>query len=269
MLELPLCYMDGRALLDMVMSMTAPCRAPQAITHCANTALLQLSSFGELPSRSAFHFAALNDFYQHDAGSELLAAQGSGSHFCFVTSGWAARIGHLRDGRRQIINLVLPGETVGACPSLGRRHGLTVAALTPVVSLNARPLHRFIAAAPDDAAANDLAERFAALAEREQEQMINQIVRLGRQSAVERVCSLLLELRDRLKVVDLAGERWLPLPLTQETLADVAGLSVVHCNRVLKQLRTERVLELRRGRVVILDVEAMEAAAGYPSASLN
>lgn len=195
--------------------------------------------------------------------------RGPDSHFFFVTSGWAARIGHLRDGRRQIINLVLPGETVGACPSLGRRHGLTVAALTPVVSLNARPLHRFIAAAPDDAAATDLAERFAALAEREQEQMINQIVRLGRQSALERVCSLLLELRDRLKVVDMAGERWLSLPLTQETLADVAGLSAVHCNRVLKQLRAEHVLELRRGRVAILDVAAMEAAAGYPSASLN
>lgn len=249
--------------------MSAPCRAPQAISHCANTALLQLSSFGELPTGSAFHLAALNEFSQHDAGSELLAAQESGSHFCFVTAGWAAKIGHLRDGRRQIINLVLPGETVGACPSLGRRHGLTLAALTSVVSLNARPLHRFIAGAPDDAAATDLAERFAAMAEREQEQMINQIVRLGCQSALERVCSLLLELRDRLKVVDLAGESWLPLPLTQETLADVAGLSVVHCNRVLKQLRTEQVLELRRGRVVILDIAAMEAAASYPSAGVN
>jgi CRP-like cAMP-binding protein len=249
--------------------MPSPTSVSLKLSQCANAALLQLSSLGELPTRSAFHLAALNDFAQHDAGSEILAMDGQDARFFFVTSGWAAKVGLLRDGRRQIINLVLPGEAVGASPSLGRRHSLTVAALTSVVSLNALPLHRFIATAPDDHAATDLAERLAALAEREQEQMINQIVRLGRQSALERVCSLLLELRDRLKVVGLAGERWLSLPLTQEALADVAGLSVVHCHRVLKQLRAEQVLELQRGRVVILDIAAMEAAAGYPSAELN
>jgi CRP-like cAMP-binding protein len=65
------------------------------------------------------------------------------------------------------------------------------------------------------------------------------IVRLGRLTAYERVAHLVLDIRDRLALVGLAAPDSFPPPLTQETLADVLGLSSVHVNRMLQQLRRD------------------------------
>ena len=67
----------------------------------------------------------------------------------------------------------------------------------------------------------------------------DQVVRLGRQTAYERMVHLLLELRERLDTVDMVINNVFPMPLTQEVLADALGLSIVHVNRTLQQIRRD------------------------------
>jgi DNA-binding GntR family transcriptional regulator len=53
------------------------------------------------------------------------------------------------------------------------------------------------------------------------------------------------------------------MPLTQEMLADATGLSTVHVNRILQQLRREKILDLRGGIACLIDRSQMQAACDY------
>ncbi len=76
------------------------------------------------------------------------------------------------------------------------------------------------------------------------------------------MADLLLELHDRLAIVgETEGDR-LPLPLTQETLADLNGLSVVHVNRTLQEMRRERLVRVERGWAALLDRAELTRLAG-------
>jgi CRP-like cAMP-binding protein len=95
---------------------------------------------------------------------------------------------------------------------------------------------------------------------------VDQVVRLGRRSALERLAHLIMEVHERLQRTGLADRATLPWPLTQEAMADVLGLSIVHVNRTLQQLRREGLITLRAGRAVIPDVERLAALAGWEAA---
>jgi len=164
----------------------------------------------------------------------------------------------LPDGRRQIFSFLLPGDGVG----LDRRSGAelcTITALTAVESIDAEPLLDAVQAG----AAPGLARALAAAAELEQARLFDHMVRLGRQTAYERVAHFLLELQRRLETAGLGDGRRFPLPLTQEIMADALGLSIVHVNRTLQQLRRERLIELRSGVAILLERDLLADIAGY------
>lgn len=173
-----------------------------------------------------------------------------------LVSGWACRRRTLTDGARQIFSFLLPGD-----PCEGRRRAAaSVAALTAVETAEAPGLFQ---AAEDSLVHPGLAEAFAAIREEEERLLLDHIVRLGRLTAYERMAHLLLELRERLARVGLADEHRLPLPLTQETLADALGLSIVHVNRTVQQLRRDGLIELRSGIAVLHDPGTMADLCGY------
>ena len=93
------------------------------------------------------------------------------------------------------------------------------------------------------------------------------VVNVGRRSAYQRIAHLVCELVTRLRAAGLvqAGACDLP-PITESDIADATGLSVVHVNRALQQLRGDRLLDLRAGVLVALDWERMRQAAGYDPA---
>jgi CRP-like cAMP-binding protein len=91
----------------------------------------------------------------------------------------------------------------------------------------------------------------------------NHIVRLGRQTAYERMAHLMLEFHARLHVAGLAVGHEFAMPLTQETLADSLGVSVVHVSRILMQLRRDGLLQTASGKVRILDLSSMQAVADW------
>lgn len=80
------------------------------------------------------------------------------------------------------------------------------------------------------------------------------VINLGRRSAATRLANLFCELYERLARVGLVRDSTLELPLTQQDLADVSGLSVIHVNRVLQQLRQAGLLSFSGGLLQILDL---------------
>ena len=95
------------------------------------------------------------------------------------------------------------------------------------------------------------------------------VANLGARRAPERIAHLFCELHLRMQTVGLATADAFALPLTQQQIGDATGLSVVHVNRVLKQLRAEDLATFKAGRVVIADTERLRDFADFKPAYLH
>ncbi|HTK36561.1 MAG TPA: Crp/Fnr family transcriptional regulator [Caulobacteraceae bacterium] len=197
---------------------------------------------------------------EHRPGAELTAQGSSHPVPRLMLSGWACRQRLLPDGRRQIFGFVLPGDLISFYAQSRPLTQVSITALTRVETADASALK---AAALDGGAYPALARIMAATASQDEERLLDHVVRLGRHTAYERVAHLLLELRERLAAAGLGDDRRFPLPITQEALADALGLSVVHINRILQQLRRERLIEMRTGQVVLLDPNLLNQVSDY------
>ena len=194
---------------------------------------------------------------QHAVGAEV-CAEGAALRPRVILSGWAARMRLLPDGRRQIFSLLVPGDGLGLCP---RPQPLGLSACVALTRLETADAAMLRDAADDPASGLGLACARAACLE--EAQVLDHVMRLGRQTALERTAHLFLELRWRLAAVGLAAESRFPLPLTQEVLADALGLSIVHVNRTLQQLRREGLIEMKSGWVELLDREGLSELADF------
>jgi CRP-like cAMP-binding protein len=229
--------------------------APLALLRRRLSALTGLGP-GELPLIRGLGVS----LRQHGARTEL-CAEGAVALPRALVTGWACRQRVLSDGRRQIVTFLLPGDIYGAAPSPTLPSTCAVVALTAVETVDATPLRT--AAEEPSTPHPGIARALRVLNQLDEVLLRDQIVRLGRQTAYERVAHLLLELRDRLTVVGLAeGDRF-ALPLTQEVLADALGLSIVHVNRTLQQLRRDGAVEWKNGVVTLLKAELLQGLADW------
>jgi CRP-like cAMP-binding protein len=89
------------------------------------------------------------------------------------------------------------------------------------------------------------------------------VVRNGRQTAFERICHLFMELQWRLKLSGAIDGLTMPWPLTQEMIADSLGLSIVHVNRMLQQMRRDKLIEAGHGMLTILKPDEMLAISEF------
>ena len=180
-----------------------------------------------------------------------------------IVSGWACDLRILPDGRRQIFSFLLPGDAieVRGAGSVGLRGLIALTRLEVVDS------GRQLAADAEGRDALIQALNDAAL--RREQRLYDHVVRMGRLSAKERVIHLLLELRERLERVGLVKGDTFKIPLTQEIFADALGLSVVHINRTLKELRNEGLVYVRSGSATLLDPERLATASCYLSSNDN
>jgi CRP-like cAMP-binding protein len=212
----------------------------------ADPALAWLREAAERPNPRAATGAALFDIDDPERPAMIL-------------SGWAAQQRILANGARQICRLVLPGDLLGLRTSPARADW-PVVALTPVTLLD---LSGLAPGAPSGAAAPGL---LALLARDEDRALLNQVLRLGALSALQRTAHLVLDLHERLSRVGLVAADIFAMPLTQEMLGATLGLSVVHVNRMLQTLRRDGALSLRCGVVKILDRPLLEKTACWPRA---
>jgi CRP-like cAMP-binding protein len=232
---------------------------PQVPRPSASVVVSRLSGLYPLSDVAKALICSLDVSRTWRAGAELIGERETIKRHLFLAAGWAARIRILSDGRRQLLGFLTPGDGLGLCQ---RRRPLaltTTLALTPVRTLDASPVMRAI----EGEGFGDVAEALLIASALEEANLLDQVVRLGRQTAYERLAHLLLELHHRLLAVGLASESGFAMPLTQEVLADATGLSIVHVNRVLQQMRREHLLQLQAGQLRFPDRQRLADIADY------
>lgn len=183
----------------------------------------------------------------------------------FLESGWAARQKHTDDGRREIVGIMIAGDFVDLQNIFLYRSDHEAKALTPTSALvfPLGALQDLVFERPAIGRALWIDALVAASVYREW------LVNLGRRDAQARVAHFLCELFQRLKVADLANDARFELPLTQEQIGDITGLTSVHVNRVLKSLVLQGLIG-REGKLIeIPDFGALAAAAGFDPAYLH
>lgn len=166
------------------------------------------------------------------------------------------RVSH--GGRRQILSIALPGDFIGFPACFFETAFFSVTALTDT-RISSVPLERLLTLFERGRLAAILLWQFSCEAARYAEHLID----LGRRSAVERVAHFLLEILTRLQVIGMAEERSYSLPLTQEVIGDILGLSMAHVNRSLRQLRDEGLVTMEGPRVVINDLDGLASLADF------
>lgn len=201
--------------------------------------------------------ALLEGLQRIGAGEDLIVEGDMVDGVRVLLSGWLYRYKTLEDGRRQIVNFVLPGETCDAYVFLLPRMDHSIATLTPVTYAEIKRA-RFERLIASDRA---LAEAFLC------EMLLNNAIQrewainLGRRVALERVAHLFCEIFERLGPVGLIDGDSCNLPVTQMDLADATGLSVVHLNRTLQELRAAGLIVLRERTLTINDLDALKKTA--------
>ncbi|MCA1454576.1 Crp/Fnr family transcriptional regulator [Bradyrhizobium sp. BRP22] len=201
---------------------------------------------------------AIREGMQHiGTGEDLISEGDTVSSVRVILSGWLCRYKTLEDGRRQIVNFILPGETCDAYAYLLSTLDHSIATLTPVVYAEVKRAQFEALVARD----RSVAEAFWC------ETLVNSAIQrewainLGRRLALERVAHLLCELHERLRPVGLIEGNSCAFPVTQMDLADATGLSVVHLNRTLQELRSAGLILLRERTLTITDLDALKSTA--------
>lgn len=186
-----------------------------------------------------------------------LVREGDHSPHCIVLiEGFACRYRTLSDGRRQIVSFHVAGDFLDLQGYLLERLDHGIGTLTP--SKIGQIPHTAI---------EDLLQSPSLTRRLWRETVVDGVihrewlVNVGRRSAYQRVAHIFCELVTRLQAVGLARDGACDLPLTQGELADASGLSTVHVNRVIQELRRDGLITLR-GRVFsALDWEGLKRAA--------
>ena len=182
-----------------------------------------------------------------------------------ILSGWLCRYKTLADGRRQIVNFVLPGDSCDACVYLLSVMDHSIGALTPVTYADIkRPVF-------EQLLASDRSLEEALWCETMVSSAIQRewTVNIGRRVALERVAHLLCELYERLLPVGMIDGDSCLFPITQMDLADATGLSVVHVNRTLQELRGSGLIVLRDRILTINDLKQLKDTALFSADYLH
>ena len=193
-----------------------------------------------------------------DPGISFLREGARSEQLYTVLSGWAFRYKMLDDGRRQILNYALPADMVGLQGALMNEMEHSVEALTPL-TLCVFPRTKLW----------DLYSRFPSLAfdvtwlaSREEQLVDENLLSVGRRSALERIAYLLLHLFVRAEEVGLTRGNTIAFPFTQQHLADTLGMSLVHTNKTLKRLTASKAVRWKDRVFEVLDRAALGRIAG-------
>lgn len=205
---------------------------------------------------------AVRDFAPGDA----IVRQGDRPSFSSVLqSGWAARVKFLADGQRAISALHLAGDFVDLHSFLLKPMDHSVLALTAcrILTVPHDQLRVATARHPHLARVLWLDTLIDSAIQREW------IAGLGRRSAASRLAHLICELLMRCQAVGLADGLGYDLPLTQTLLGDALGITAVHVNRSLQELRQNRLIRFEGGRLTIINWDRLVELADFDPAYLN
>lgn len=187
------------------------------------------------------------------------------SQCCLVIEGYAVRSKTTRQGRRQILSIHIPGDI----PDVQSLHievmdhdliTLTPAILGFIPHIAIREMHR---------TRPRVAEIFWRETLIDAAMFREWIVNVGQRQAPSRMAHLVLELKRRLEVIGPVVSNMFQLPMTQDELGDALGLTAVHVNRTIKQLRDGGLMEFQRQTVKILNEPKLKELADFDELYLH
>jgi len=193
------------------------------------------------------------------AHQDLLRIGEKADSMKLVLEGFACRYKILPDGRRQIVAYLLPGDICDLHVTILGAMDHNIGTLTPCTVLDV-----------PDGAIQDLTQTNNTIARAlwwgtlvDEAILREWLVNVGQRTAIERIAHLFCELLLRLRVIGLTDGDSCDMPLTQQEIGDTLGLSTVHVNRVLQELRSSNLIELRNKRLSIRDLPALRALGQF------
>lgn len=226
---------------------------------CEKCPLRPLAVFREFePQELAFVSRFKKGELAVDRGATLLVEGNHSAHLYTVLSGWGFRYKLLPDGRRQILNYVMPGDLIGLQGSVMGEMQHSVEALSPLLLcvFERDDLHELYRNHPG------LAYDITWIASREERMLDENLLSLGRRTAIERTAYLIAFIHARAQVVGLNARKSIEIPITQQHVADTLGLSLVHTNKTIRKL-VDRKLILWRDGCKVIDDEGLRHLAGW------
>ena len=184
---------------------------------------------------------------------------------CLISQGFCVRSKMTSNGRRQILSIYIPGDI----PDLQSLHlnvldhdliTLTECTLGFITHVFLREITR---------RRPNVAEIFWRDTLIDAAMFRDWIVNVGQRPAPSRLAHIVVELRERLKVIGQVPGAWFEMPLTQEQIGEAMGITPVHANRIVKQLRDDNVLEFHRGSVRVIDEQKLLELADFDGLYLH
>lgn len=226
-----------------------------------NPLILKLEHFTRLSpvERDMLTEVASERVRRFEARSDIIREGDEPTDVNLFLSGWACRHKQLEDGRRQIVAFFIPGDLCDHNVFILREMDHSIAAITPVT----------VAELSRDTFERITLEHPRVLRAMWWETLVNAAIQrewttnLGQRDAFERMAHLICELFFRLRCVGLTEDKSCDFPITQADLAEATGISVVHVNRTIQELRAQRLLVLKGRRLTIPDLPGLMKAGFF------
>jgi CRP/FNR family transcriptional regulator, anaerobic regulatory protein len=227
---------------------------------CASCRLRQTEHFTSVKAEElAFIEAFRSGKAMVPAGGTIIPEQKATDKLFTLYAGWAFRYKTLSDGRRQILNFLLPGDFIGLQQEFsdGAMHGIEAVTEVALCVFVRDGLWELFRQHPR------LAYDITWLSARGEGMVDDNLVTTGQRNATERVAVLLMHLYRRLERIGLAVDGSIEFPINQQHIADALGLSLVHTNKTLRRLQQLGLHEMKNGRLRLLNPRALQRIADY------
>jgi CRP-like cAMP-binding protein len=178
---------------------------------------------------------------------------------CILVEGWACRYKMTPSGGRQIMSLHIAGDMPDLQSLFLKTMDHSLATLTPVTVALIQHRDMMEVIRRHEGVARAMWRDALVEASIFREWMVG----IGRRSAHQRIAHQLCEMSTKLRAVGLNHGHTYPWPVTQQEIADSLGLSDVHVNRVIRDLRQDGLVDVRRGSFIVNDRAALETRGEF------
>ena len=228
--------------------------------HCTNCPLRQRSHFRDLNEEELAFVGTFKVGELSADPSATIFSQGTHSaHIYTILDGAAFRFKILEDGRRQILNYAFPGDMVGLQSFLMGEMQYSVESLSHLrlCMFERTRMMQLFEKHPS------LAYDVTWLAAREERMLDENLLSVGRRTALERIAYFLAFLYRRAEAVNLTRGTTIGLPITQRHIADTLGLSLVHTNKTLRRLADRGLARWSDNGCDVIDPDGLQELAGW------
>jgi CRP-like cAMP-binding protein len=241
-------------------------RIESKVLSVPNAFIRKLDSFEPLnPDDRAWLLSVTSRTREVAADQDLIREGDNPENVLLIMDGFAMRYKLTAEGKRQIFAYLIPGDFCDLHVALLSKMDHSIGTLSPCRVAHLAP-----------SMIVELTERRPSLTRAlwmcslvDEATLREWLVNLGQRPASHRIAHLFCEVHERMNAIGLADEGSFELPLTQAELGDTMGLSIVHVNRSLKELREAKLVTLRNERIVIPNVHRLKTYSDFDPSYLH